>query len=110
MEITIDVAPREIYVGEEVRVWGDVTERGMPVPEIDVTLYVNGTPVKTVKTDRAGKYEFFITFEKPGIYEIFAETGKPVPLADILKYIGVALVIIGTGLGVGYAVRERGKK
>ena len=55
MEITIDVAPREIYVGEEVRVWGDVTERGMPVPEIDVTLYVNGTPIKTVKTDKEGK-------------------------------------------------------
>jgi len=117
--ITISISPRpittvditsnetEIKVGEailfEVTVLDD---RGMPIINQNVKLYVNGKVEAETITDEQGKASFAVEFEKKGDYQVYAKAGEvqSTTLTIEVKEKKIPLTTIGAGAAVAAPV------
>jgi len=109
--LSIDYRPKEVKVGQEVEIYGRLTRNGIPVPDVDVTLFINGEAVKTKKTYKDGSYSFKVVFKEPGTYTVYTEAypkGKPPviskELATVLAIMTAATAVVGA---VSYKPKEK---
>jgi len=113
--VTVNISPRpittvdltsnetEIKAGEAVLFEATVLDdRGRPVADQNVKLYVNGEVEAEATTDEEGKASFTVEFEEKGDYQVYAEAGEvqSTTLTIEVKEKRVPLTTIGAGAAV----------
>ena len=113
--VTVNISPRpittvdltsnetEIKAGEAVLFEATVLDdRGRPVADQNVKLYVNGKVEAEATTDEEGKASFTVEFEEKGDYQVYAEAGEvqSTTLTIEVKEKRVPLTTIGAGAAV----------
>ena len=96
-QLSLTASAEEIYAGETVILSGFLAFEGEPVPDIGVSLYVNGELVGTTVTGANGEYAFTQVFRRVSTYncKVVCETydvESDVKAVRVLEVLGPSMM------------------